>query len=86
MTTNLSHPNNKKANALAQHQRVTSVWANDLSRGKITRSKVDRLISEYSPETQIELKHWLNTYRQAIRERKQFSQPKRRVVPPWVKR
>lgn len=86
MNTNLGHPNNKQANELVQYQRIASMWANGLSRGILTRSKVTRLISEYPPQAQPVLTQWLNTCREAIKQRQQANQPKRRVVPHWVKR
>lgn len=86
MITNLSHPDNKKANDLAQYQRVAAVWANDLSRGAITRSKVDSLINGYSTEAQAVLKQWLNTYRTAIKKRLSATTHKPRTVPHWVRR
>lgn len=90
MRTNLSHQNNKQATELVQYQRISSMWANSLSLGKLTRCKVNGLISEYPPEARPVLKEWLNTYRNMIRENQNKNQNKkpvkRRVVPHWVKR
>lgn len=62
MNTNLSHPDNTKANQLAQCQRVAALWVNKLTRGKITRVKVENGIGEYSEEEQAIIRHWLNVY------------------------
>jgi len=86
VTTHLSHSTNKHAFDVVQCQRITSMWANDLARGTITRDKVTRLISEYPDEQQPTFKHWLNTYREAVRKRAQANAVKPRHVPRWVKR
>jgi hypothetical protein len=86
MSTNLGCPSNKKANELAQNQRVAGLFALGLSSGKTTRTTVERSISEYPEEAQAVIRQWLNTYREAIRNKPKTTSVKRRVVPSWVKR
>ena len=62
MNYNLGHPDNVKANQLAQCQRVAALWVNQLSRGKITRTKVESNIAQYPTEEQALIRHWLNQY------------------------
>ncbi len=69
MHFNLRHPDNAYKKNLVQYQHTASIWANDLSRGTISRSRVAQLINEHPPQAQKTLKYWLNTYRAAIKKR-----------------